>query len=143
MSSTEAGGVRPKKRDAGSAAALRKFGFVMAGALALLGAIAWWRGRAAAPWLGGAGGLFLVFALVRPRWLAPVERAWMKVAEVMGAVMTFVILTLTFFLVLTPVGVARRLFGADTLGLRYDRAKKTYWTPVEPNGPPSRPDKPY
>jgi hypothetical protein len=73
----------------------------------------------------------------------PTARGWMKLAEVMGTVMTWVALALTFLVVLTPVGVARRLFGVDTLGLRYDRAKKTYWTPVDPRGPASRPDKPY
>lgn len=143
MISTETGGVRPKKRDAGSAEALRRFGFVMAGALGTLGAIAWWRGRAVALWLLAVACVFLLVGLARPRWLGPVERVWMKFADLLGFVMTGVVLTLTFALVFTPIGLVRRLFGVDSLGLRYDRAKVSYWTPVDPNGPGSRPHKPY
>lgn len=143
MISTERGGVRPKKCDVGSAEALRKYGFIMAGALGTLGAIAWWRGRAVAPWLLVAASLFLIVGLARPLWLGPVERVWMRLAEVLGFVMTRVVLTLTFFLVFTPIGLVRRFFRVDSLGLRHDPAKVSYWTPVDLDGPASRSDKPY
>jgi hypothetical protein len=54
-----------------------------------------------------------------------------------------VILTITFFLVITPLAVIRRLKGDDALGLRFDPAMESYWTPVEPDGSCARPDKPY
>ena len=126
-----------------SAAELRKFGFVMTAAWSLIGALLWWRGKAAASWFLGLAAVFLVPALLYPLALAPVERAWMKVAELISAVMTRVVLTLTFFLIITPLAVIRRLMGHDTLGLRPDRAALTYWVPVEPDGPAGRPDKPY
>ena len=126
-----------------SARELRKFGFVMTAAWSIIGALLWWRGKAAAPWFLGLAVLFLVPALVYPLALGPVERAWMKVAEIISAVMTRVILTLTFFLIITPLAVIRRVMGQDTLGLRPDRSAHTYWVPVEPDGPAGRPDKPY
>ena len=115
----------------------------MAVALGALGAIALWRGRPIAPVLLGAAAVFAAAGLVVPRLLAPVERAWMWFAEVLAAVMTRVILTLTFILVITPVGLVRRLLGFDSLGLRPDRTSTTYWTAVETDGPCSRPDTPY
>ena len=122
---------------------LRKFGFVMTGAFALFGAVAAWRGRAAGPYLLGLAVLFLLPALISPRVLAPVERAWMKLAEAIGSVMTVVILTLAFIVVFTPMGILLRLLGKDLLGLKPDRKLPTYWTPVEADGPATRPDKPF
>ena len=122
---------------------LRKFGLVMAIACGLFGGLAAWRDRSFAPYLLGLGGLFLVLGLAMPRRLDPVERAWMKLAGVMSAVMTRVILTLSFILAITPVGLLRRLFAGDSLGLRADPDATTYWVAVEKDGPASRPDKPY
>jgi hypothetical protein len=122
---------------------LRKFGFVMAGAFAVLGALAAWRGRPPGPYLLALAVVFLVPALVSPRLLAPIERAWMTLAEAIGSVMTVVILTLAFLVVFTPMGIMLRLLGKDLLGLKPDRKLRTYWTPVEADGPATRPDKPF
>lgn len=112
-------------------------------AFGLLGALLWWRDRAAAPYMLGLAAFFAVPALVWPRFLGPVERVWMAFANLLSAVMTRVILTLTFFIVITPMGLIMRLFGKDLLGLRPDRTAASYWVPVEPDGPASRPDKPF
>ena len=115
----------------------------MASAFGLFAGLAWWRGRDAAAWLAAIAILFLAIALARPRWLGPLERAWMRLALALGFVTNRVILTTTFALMITPVGLVRRLFRRDSLGLRFDRGKPTYWIPVDPDGPVSRPDKPY
>jgi len=122
---------------------LRKFGFVMTAAFGVLGAISAWRGRPAAPYLFALALLFLLPALVWPRILAPIERAWMKLAEAIGSVMTVVILTLAFVFVFTPMGIVLRLLGKDLLGLKPDKTLPSYWTPVEADGPGTRPDKPF
>jgi hypothetical protein len=122
---------------------LRNFGLVMAGALAVIGALTFWRGQNLWAVLWGLAGLFLVGGLVWPRGLAPVEWLWMKVAHYMGQFMTRVILILTFYLIMTPLGLLKRLFGKDTLNLKFEKSGSTYWTPVDPKGPSSRPDKPY
>lgn len=122
---------------------LRNFGLVMAGAFALLGAVAAWRGRPAAPYLFALVVVFLLPALAWPRILAPIERGWMKLAEAIGSVMTVVILTLAFIVVFTPMGLILRLLGKDLLGVKPDRKLQTYWTPVEVDGPATRPDKPF
>lgn len=122
---------------------LRKFGFVMAVPLALIGGYLWWKGRGAYPYVLGVSGFFLLSGLLVPRLLGPIEWAWMKFAEVLGAVMTRVILTVAFFVVITPFGLLLRLLGKDLLGLRLDRGAPSYWVSVEADGPCSRPDKPY
>jgi hypothetical protein len=67
----------------------------------------------------------------------------MKFAEIMGAIMTRVILTLSFYVVITPFGLLLRLMGKDLLDIRMDRPRDTYWIPIEPDGPAFRSDKPY
>jgi hypothetical protein len=122
---------------------LRRFGLVMAAALAVLAALLLWRQRPAGPYLLAAAAAFALAAAAAPRALDPLERAWMRLAEALSVVMTFVVLTLAFFLVVTPLGVARRLVRRDPLGVRFDRSATTYWVPVAPDGPGSRHDRPY
>ncbi len=123
---------------------LRKFGAVMAVGFAIIAAITFWRGHEPA-WqiLAGISGFFLVFGLILPRVLRPIEWVWMKFAHVLGIVMTYVIVTLTFFLVMTPMGLMLRLFGKDLLSLKLNKSAASYWLKVDPEGPSSRPDKPY
>lgn len=122
---------------------LRKFGIVMAVAFAVLGSLLLWRQRPAGPFLLCVGAAFLVAGLILPPVLAPIERAWMALARVLQVVMTTLILTLTFFVVMTPMGFLLRLSGKDLLDMRRDPDAESYWVPVEPDGPGSRPDKPY
>ncbi len=91
----------------------RKFGFVVGGALALLGSALVLAGsRLAGPVLGGAGVLLLLLAAAAPGLLGPLHRGWMAFARVLGRVNTALFLGLVFFLVLTPLGFAFRLDGA-------------------------------
>jgi len=122
---------------------LRKFGLTLAVAFALFGFLFLWRGKPAAPYLLGISGFFLVFGLLFPRILGPIEWLWMKVAHAMGYVVTRVLLSITFYLVITPLALAMRLLGKDLLKLRFDPGMESYWLDVDPNGPTSRADKPY
>ena len=122
---------------------LRRFGFVMAVAFSALGAFFLWRDREWGLYVLILGGLFLIAGILVPRALGPIDRVWMALAMVMGAVMTRVILTITFFVLMTPMGILVRLLGKDLLGLKGDASIESYWVPVEPDGPGSRPDKPY
>ena len=83
----------------------------------------------------------LVSGLLVPQILRPIEVVSMKLAEVMGAVMSRVVLTLAFYLMITPLGFLLKLLGKDLLDLSGERS--SYWMPVEKDGPASRPRKPY
>jgi hypothetical protein len=94
----------------------RKFGLTLAAAFGVLALIAWWRGGEHAPIvLGTLAGLFLLGGVLVPARLGPVQRAWMGMAHAISKVTTPIFMGLVYFLVITPSGVVRRLFGANAL----------------------------
>jgi hypothetical protein len=99
-----------------SPAAVRAFSRAVGLALLALGSFLRWRHHAAGPWALGAGALLLALGLLAPPLLRPVHRAWMGLAFVLGWFTSRLVLTLLFFLVLTPLGLARRLFVGHRLG---------------------------
>ena len=111
----------------------RDFGLVVGGVFALLGG--WWIYRERLTgWAEGlfAGGACLVaLGLARPAWLAVPRRHWMRLGEAIGGVVAFVILAFVYFLVLTPIGLVKRLTGWDPLGRRAAPAS-SYWRPYSP-----------
>jgi len=44
-------------------------------------------------------------------------------------------MAILFYLVVTPVGLMRRMLGRDPLELSFDGHRASYWTPREPPGP--------
>ena len=122
---------------------LRKFGIVMTVGFGIIGSILLWKSHDTWRYFYGIGGFFLLFGLVFPKVLAPIEWVWMKFAHALGIVMTYILLTVTYFVVITPIGLAMKLFGKDPLHRKFDKSLNTYWVDVDPGGPTSRADKPY
>lgn len=111
---------------------LRKFGLTVGGVFAVLGVVMLLRHKAHYPYFLGPGAVLVAFGAVLPRVLKWVYIAWMSLAFVLGFVMAHVILTLFFFLVLTPVGLVARCVGKDFLSLKLDRSASSYWIPRAP-----------
>jgi hypothetical protein len=59
--------------------------------------------------------------------LRGVFRVWMGVAVVLGYFMSRIILSLLFYLVVTPIGLAMKLMGKDVLNEKWDRKAESYW----------------
>lgn len=124
-------------------AELRKYGLTMFTALAVFSGLLFWRERSAWLFTATPSALFLVFALLLPKALEPVEKLWMKLAAVLGFVMTNVLLTLVFLIAIIPTGLVLRLFGKRPIQKGFPEDASSYWLEVDKNGPGSRPDKPY
>jgi hypothetical protein len=113
-------------------AELRRFGFTVGGIFLLLAGVSWWRGHVWPPLvLGSLGTVLVVPALVFPRLLGPIERGWMAMAMVLGAINTRIILTLVYVVVVTPIGWLRRL-GGDPLERKLGSGAGSHWVPREP-----------
>lgn len=106
----------------------RRFGLVLGGVFVLLGALLAFRtSRLSGGLLGGFGAALVLLAAVAPPLLGPLHRGWMAFARLLGRVNTAVFLSVVFFLVLTPLGLAFRLSGRDELSRR--RRRGTGWVP--------------
>jgi len=108
----------------------REFGLVVGGIFVLLGG--WWfyRGKfiTAASLMLPLGTLLILLGLLWPRGLVLPNRAWMLLAEGLSFIATRIILGVVFFLVITPIGVVKRLTGWDPLNRRSGRSV-SYWRP--------------
>ncbi len=122
---------------------LKDFGVVMACVFAILGALMLWRGRFLGPYFAGIALCFSLLAYFAPQLLNRVEVLWLKFGEKISVVVTFIILTLTFYCAVTPIGLLLRLMGKDLLKLKLDKNAASYWLPVPADAPGSRPFKPY
>ena len=108
---------------------LRKFGLLVGGVFAAIGAWLLIRHKPAGPWFLAPSAALMLLGLVVPKTLKAVYLAWMAMALVLGIVVSTVVLTLFFYVVITPIGLATRLLGKDFLSRRLDRAAKSYWLP--------------
>ena len=114
----------------------RNFGFLFAGVFALLSAYAAYQG--AEPhrvygWLI-AGVVVGLVAIVAPTALTPFNKAWMKLGDLMGRVVSPLVLGVIFFVLITPIALITRLFGRDELRLKKANVS-SYWIDRAPPGP--------
>ena len=73
----------------------------------------------------------LVAALCRPRWFRGFYRGGMTVSFHLGQLFGKGLLTLFFFLMVTPLGLLLRLMGKDLLQLKRDPTAKSFWHPAK------------
>lgn len=111
----------------------RRFALPVAGAFAALAGLAWWRGHlAVATAVAAVAGLLFLAGLLVPRHLGPVYRAWMGFALLLSKVTTPIFMGIVFFFVITPVGLAMRIFGRNPV-VRKESAG-SFWV-SRPTGP--------
>lgn len=101
---------------AGKMPSERSFGLTVGPASIVFGALLAWRGHPRAAVVGAAVGFILLCGgLLAPSALRVPNRLWWRFAGVLGWINSRILLTLFFFLVLTPTGLLMRLFGRSPL----------------------------
>ena len=113
--------IRASKND------LRRFGVILALALAAVVAIVWWRSDRFWAWLLAVSVILAVTGLLIPAVLRPLHRLWMAMAILLGWLTTRILLTAVFFLILTPIGLLASVAGRDPLRRRGVGDVTTYW----------------
>jgi hypothetical protein len=106
----------------------RSFGWTFTGVFAL---VAFFQ-----PWLLALAALTALVTVIRAHWLAPFNRAWMKLAELLHGVVSPVVLGAIYFGIFTPVGLVMRASGRDVMCRRFEPARPSYWLRRDPPGPP-------
>lgn len=116
----------------------RNFGFLFAGTFASLAAYASYQGAhkpMVYAWLI-AGVVMGFIAIVAPRMLTPLNKAWMKLGDLMSKFFSPLVLGVIFFVLITPIALITRLIGRDELRLKKVNAS-SYWNDRLPPGPAS------
>ena len=116
---------------------IRQFAFAVSTVLAIVSHVRLWRGHDPhfGIFLGIAGALALA-AIFVPRVLRPVYRGWMVVARGLLWFNTRLLLSIIFFLVVTPIALAFRAARRDPLERALDAGAASYWK-KRPQAPPA------
>lgn len=111
---------------------LRKFGITMGAVLLLLGGFTCWRGKDYYFYFLILSTAFFLLGLIIPFLLKPIHKFWMSLAVLMSWVMTRLILSVLFYLGITPMSFLAKLFGKDFLGLKFNKkSTNSYWISKE------------
>ena len=115
---------------------LRKFGLTVGGVFLALALLWWLRHKPYYPWALAVGAPLIFFGLIRPGLLRWIYIAWMSAGLVLGFIVSTLLLTVFFYLVITPVGLLAKCFGKDFLNRKLEPAASSYWIPRDLSKPP-------
>jgi hypothetical protein len=113
-----------------------KFTAVIGMAVNIILWLLWWRGSLPVA-IPSTTALIAVLAVIvasmRPYWFRGFYRGGMRVSFQIGQVIGKILLTLFFFLLVTPMGLLLRLFGKDLLQIKPTPGATTYWHAAKRN----------
>ena len=115
---------------------IRIFGLIAFLFFGSLCAIGIWREKVFVTYFFGALSAVGLGHIIFPVFMSPVHRRWLIIAHYIGRIITTIILTLAYYLVITPSGLLKRAFGGPLLPAKPDHNRSTYWVdrsePVQP-----------
>lgn len=115
---------------------IRIFGLIAFLFFGLLCGLGLWKGKAIPVYFFGTLSVLGIGFIVAPIALKPIYAAWLRVAHIIGSIITKFILILIFYLVITPAGLIKGAIGGRPLQQKPDRKSSSYWVsrpePVQP-----------
>ena len=107
---------------------IRRFGSTVGGILIF--AAVWWFFRGKLPIVreiaGSTGIILFVLGMTRPALLSRPFTVWIAIADLMGRMMTMLILFVVYVTVVTPTGLSRRVLADDSVSR--PKQRPSYWT---------------
>jgi hypothetical protein len=118
---------------------IRKFGIVALLFFGMLAGFALWREKSGLTIFFGVLSCLGMCFLVMPGPFRPIYDGWIKIAHFIGKIITVSILTLSYYMVITPAALLKRAFGGRPLPLKPDPNTDSYWIArKEPSQPKER-----
>ena len=118
---------------------IRKFGLIAFLFFGCLGVIGIWREKAIIAYFFSALSLLGMGLMLFPSPLRPLYEGWLKIAHFVGSIVTTLILTLAYYLVITPSALIKRVFGGRPLPMAPNKTASSYWVDrSEPGQPKER-----
>ena len=79
--------------------------------------------------------IFLILGLLNSKILNPFNKLWFKFGMILGRIISPIIMSIIFFLIVTPIALIMKLLKKDLLNLKFNKTN-TYW--IEKSGPKSK-----
>ena len=70
--------------------------------------------------------IFLILGLMNSIYLTPLNRIWLRFGILLGNLVSPIVMSIVFFLVVTPIALMMKLSNKNLLGLKKNN-KKSYW----------------
>ena len=108
---------------------LRKFGFIFAGMIVLIFGLLlpWLFGHGFPLWPWVVAAVIVLIATFLPAQLKWIYRPWMIIGFYLGAFNTKLILSILYFLIITPMGFMFRLLSKNAINRPRNKADGSYW----------------
>ncbi len=71
--------------------------------------------------------IFLSFGILFPVLIKPIYALWMILGSILGSLMTIVILTFIFYLIMFPISIIARILKKNFLELKLNKKANSYW----------------
>ena len=106
---------------------LRNFGLTIGLIFSIVAAILFYKNHELLVPIAYTAGIFIGFGIILPQILKPVYFIWMVFAIIVGWIMTRLILSVLFFVIITFIRLGASILGKSFL--KFDRPKKSesYW----------------
>jgi len=115
----------------------QKFGWLFAAIFGIgFGYFQWKHTLGLAIFSASLATIFATATVCAPNVLTPLNKAWLSLSLFLGKVISPMVLSIIFFILITPVAVISRLFGRDALLLKKRRVS-SYWIDKESIEPES------
>ena len=79
--------------------------------------------------------IFLILGLLNSNLLLPLNKIWFKFGILLGKIISPLIMSIIFFLVVTPIGLIMRMIKKDLLNIKFTN-NDSYW--IEKTDPKSK-----
>ncbi len=113
----------------------RSFGLVFWAFFLIVAMLPLVNGQHVRLWAIGASLAFGGIALMAPEILAPLNRIWTKIGQLLHRFVSPITLGVLFFGIVTPTALFLRILSKDPLRLKFDKNAATYWIERNPPGP--------
>ena len=106
---------------------LRNFGFTIGIVLLLIAGVLFYKNNNLFISFAYIAGVIIVLGFLFPQLLKPIYFIWMIFAVVIGWIMTRLILSILFFVIISIIRLIAGIFGKSFLELNISKDSKSYW----------------
>jgi len=104
----------------------KSFGYLFFGIFLALAVWVYVKNQNLNYWLIGTSVVFLVLTLIKSKLLDVLNDLWIKFGELLGKIIAPIVMSIVFFLIVTPIGLVLKIVKKDLLKLKFNN-DKSYW----------------